>query len=358
MLYCSQCKVSFPADLPRWRCHCGAHLLYHSESIFSIGSLAARPNNLWRYYEALGIADATKAVSMGEGFTPLVTAQIAGRSVLLKHDYLCPTGSFKDRGTTVMLSKLKEWGVSELIEDSSGNAGASVAAYAALAGIRANIYVPANASAGKIAQIAVYGANIVATPGSREDTMRGAMAAAETIFYASHNWNPYFVTGLKTAAYEIAEQLEWQSPDWVVTPVGGGNLLVGLYDGLSELVEHKLIPKMPRLVAVQAANCAPVYAAWSTGMVETPRINQKATAAEGIATAQTGARPPDSRVYQKVQWPSDHCNRGRDMGLINNAREAGGLRRAYNCSRAGRGRRSDCKRRHRERPTCCCSADR
>jgi threonine synthase len=284
MLFCSRCNASFPSDIPRWRCQCGAHLLYRTESMFSIESLAGRPCTLWRYREALGIADAANIVSMGEGFTPLISAEIASRALLLKHDYLCPTGSYKDRGTAVMISKLKEWGVSELIEDSSGNAGASVAAYAALAGIQANIYVPASASAGKIAQIAMYGANLVTTPGSREDTTRAAMAAAETIFYASHNWNPFFVAGLKTAAYEIAEQMNWQAPDWIVSPVGGGNLLVGLYEGFRDLVEHKLIRKAPRLAAVQAANCAPVHAAWSRGMVDTPHIDAKETAAEGIAT--------------------------------------------------------------------------
>jgi threonine synthase len=254
--------------------------------MFSIQSLTDRPANLWRYREALGLADPSNIVTMGEGFTPMVSGCLAGKTILLKHDYLCPTGSYKDRGTAVMMSKLKEWAIPELIEDSSGNAGASVAAYAALADIRANVYVPDSASEGKITQIAMYGANLVATPGSREDTTRAAMAAAEHVFYASHNWSPYFVAGLKTAAYEIAEQLAWHAPDWIVTPVGGGNLLVGLYLGFRELVEHKLIKTMPRLAAVQAANCAPVYAGWLEGMLDTPQIVKKETAAEGIATAQ------------------------------------------------------------------------
>lgn len=253
--------------------------------MFSVESLRDRAPGVWRYREALGVEDACNVVSMGEGSTPLTVNRISGTNVLLKHDYLCPTGSYKDRGATVMMSKLKEWGVPEVIEDSSGNAGASVAAYASLAGIRANVYAPANASAGKLTQIAVYGANLVKIPGSREVTTAAAFAAAETIFYASHNWSPYFVAGLKTVAYEIAEQMQWNSPDWIVTPVGGGNLLVGLYEGFREMVEHGLVKTMPRIAAVQAANCAPVYTGWQAGATDTPRIVKHDTAAEGIATA-------------------------------------------------------------------------
>jgi threonine synthase len=231
------------------------------------------------------VNDLSNVVSLGEGCTPLVSATLLGGSVLLKHDYLCPTGSYKDRGSAVLMSKLKEWGVAEVIEDSSGNAGASIAAYAAMAGIRANVYVPASASAGKLAQIAIYGANLVRVEGTREDTTAAAMAAAESVFYASHNWSPYFLTGLKTAAYEIAEQTEWQSPDWIVCPVGGGNLLVAMYEGFREMVEFGLLDRMPRFAAVQAANCAPVYAGWRAGMEEPPRIVKHDTAAEGIATA-------------------------------------------------------------------------
>ncbi len=286
MLTCSRCNQSFLSDSARWRCTCGAYLLRRSDKMFSIDALHDRPSSIWRYCEALGIDEPSNIVTMGEGFTPLVRSQFAGRSVYLKHDYLCPTGSYKDRGAAVMLSKLKEWGVPELIEDSSGNAGAAVAAYAALAGIQANIYVPAHASAGKLMQIEIYGAHLVKISGSREATTAAAMAAAETIFYASHNWSPYFVSGLKTAAFEIAEQMSWVSPEWIITPVGGGNLLVGLYEGFREMVENGLVKKMPRLVAVQAARCAPINAAWWAGASDALPIVKGETAAEGIATAQ------------------------------------------------------------------------
>lgn len=279
---CPTCAATYSSDTPRWRCDCGHYLHYTSPAMFTKADLANRNHTIWRYSEAYGIAP-ENIVSLGEGYTPLIEDRLFDQNVLLKMDQLCPTGSFKDRGTTVMLSKLKEWGLKSLIEDSSGNAGASVAAYAARAGIEANIYIPAYASAGKAAQIAMYGANLIRTPGTREDTAQAALAAAESEFYASHNWNPHFISGLKSLAYELAEQLSWEAPDWVVTPIGGGSLLLGLYLGWKDLVEAGYVAKMPRLAGVQAANCAPVYQAWVQGLDDVAPFPKQATAAEGIA---------------------------------------------------------------------------
>ncbi len=285
LLTCSACHTTYCSTEPRWRCDCGSYLRFNAEELFQKADLNTRGQSLWRYFEALGITDPKHIVSLGEGYTPLLPDELFGQSVLLKMDQLCPTGSFKDRGSTVMLSKLKEWGITQLIEDSSGNAGASVAAYATRAGIQADVYIPAYTSAGKAAQIGLYGANLVKVPGSREDTAQAALAAAESVFYASHNWSPYFLNGLKTLAYELAEQLAWSAPDWVVAPLGGGSLILGLYLGWRDLVQAGYINKMPRLAAVQAANCAPVYQAWQQGLDDVPAIAKQATAAEGIAIA-------------------------------------------------------------------------
>src|SRR5205085_8025244 len=190
---------------------------------------------------------------LGEGWTPLENARIGGREFLLKLDYLAPTGSYKDRGSAVMVSQLQRWGVRHVVEDSSGNAGASVAAYAAKAGMTCDIFIPATTSAGKAAQIAMYGATLRRISGSREQTTEAALAAATNgaAFYASHNWSPHFVAGMKTVAYEVAEQLQWQAPDWIVLPVGGGSLLVGVYLGFRDLVDAGIVPRMPKLLAVQ-----------------------------------------------------------------------------------------------------------
>ncbi len=253
--------------------------------MFSLEQLRARPQGIWRYREALGVEDSNNIVSLGEGSTPLIGAHLDGFPVSLKLDYLCPTGSYKDRGSSVMLSKLKEWGVDEIIEDSSGNAGASIAAYAALAGIRANIYIPESASVGKAAQISSYGAALVKVPGSREAAAQAAWDAAKRTFYASHNWSPYFLAGMKTAAYELAEQCSWNPPDWVVTPAGGGGLLVGLYLGFAELFNAGFIAAIPRLCAVQSASCDPIYRAWKAHAGDVAESVKQPTAAEGISVA-------------------------------------------------------------------------
>jgi len=286
MLICSHCKTVYSPSEARWRCQCGGYLLFQPTAMFSPEKLANRPTSLWRYREALGIESDINIVTMGEGFTPLMPDELCGQPVFFKLDQLFPTGSFKDRGSTVMLSKLREWGIAEIIEDSSGNAGASVAAYAAKAGIRAHIYIPGYTSAGKAAQIGMYGSDLVKVPGSREDTARAAWDAAGEIFYASHNWSPYFVNGLKTLAYEIAEQLGWQAPDWVVAPVGGGSIILGLYLGFNDLLRAGIVQRLPRLAAVQAENCAPVYHAFRQGLEDVPAVTKQETAAEGISIAQ------------------------------------------------------------------------
>jgi threonine synthase len=215
----------------------------------------------------------------------LIQVRLGGDPVALKLDYLCPTGSYKDRGSAVMPGKLKEWGVTELVEDSSGNAGASIAAYAAVAGVKPQIFVPESTSAGKASQIAMYGATLVKVPGSRSDAAAAAWDAASRIFYGSHNWSPYFLAGLKTAAYEIAEQMAWDPPDWIVTPAGGGGLLTGLYLGFRDLLEAGLIRRIPRLAEIQSARCDPIYKAWAEGRSDIPGTRPVPTAAEGIAVA-------------------------------------------------------------------------
>lgn len=285
MLICSQCGSTYAVNTPRWRCNCGNYLKLQTARMFDVETVSSRQPGLWRYKEALGIEDDNNIVSLGEGFTPLLRDNLFGQPVHLKMDQLCPTGSFKDRGSTVMLSKLNEWGIKEIVEDSSGNAGASVAAYAARAGITANIYIPSYTSAGKAAQIAMCGANLVKVPGTREDTAQAAWNAASKTFYASHNWSPWFIAGLKTLAYEIAEQLNWQAPDWVVAPVGGGSQILGIYLGFVDMVEAGLVSRIPRLAAVQTENCAPVYHAWKEQLDDVPAVEKRETAAEGISIA-------------------------------------------------------------------------
>ena len=222
--------------------------------------------SLWRYREALPIPDDADIVTLGEGMTPLIPLNAAADSEhYVKLDYLCPTGSYKDRGASVLLTHLKALGVEEVVEDSSGNAGAAIAAYSARAGIRCTIYCPASTSKGKLAQIAAYGAELRLVEGNRTATTGAVKAAAKTVCYASHNWHPFFLEGTKTLAFEIVEQLGGDVPAHVICPVGFGSIYLGLFIGFRELREAGVIERVPRLLGVQPAVCCPIYNAYRKG---------------------------------------------------------------------------------------------
>ena len=251
-----------------------------------VDDIGTRKPGMWRYREALPIQNDAAVISFGEGFTPLLEVQVGGRTVLIKQDHLFPTGSYKDRGAAVLISKARELGVQSVVEDSSGNAGCAIAAYCARAGIECEIFVPESTSAAKLAQIQMYGAKLNRVPGSREDTAHAVLEAAEERYFASHSWNPFFFHGTKTFAFEVCEQLGWKSPGTVVLPVGNGTLLLGCHIGFRELLEIGVIETMPKLVAVQSDGCAPLHRAFHAGASEIGAIRPEPTLAEGIAIAE------------------------------------------------------------------------
>jgi len=280
---CSRCGRVYNDDATRFRCDCGGVLDLLFEPQLDPAAMAGRPHDLWRYREALPMSD--DIVTMGEGCTPLLPVPFRAATLLVKQEQLFPTGSYKDRGAALLISHLRELGVERVVEDSSGNAGCAVAAYAARAGIACDIYVPADTSPAKTAQIEAYGAALHRVPGTREDTASAAMEAAATAVYASHVYNPWFLQGTKTFAYEVAEQLGWTAPDTLVLPAGNGTLLLGAYVGFEEMRRAGIVDRMPRLIAVQAAACAPLADAFARGMDGPAGIDATHTAAEGIAIA-------------------------------------------------------------------------
>ena len=284
-LCCAGCGSAYPLDDRRWKCDCGHFLDIRFRPSFDREAIRNRKPTLWRYREAIPIGDDPSIVSFDEGFTPLVSLVLGRRELLLKLEQLFPTGSYKDRGASVLLSKAREMGIREIVEDSSGNAGCAVAAYAARAGIQCEILVPESASPGKLAQIAMYGAKLRTVPGSREATADAALRAAATVYYASHSWNPFFLQGTKTFAFEVWEQLGFRAPECLLIPTGNGTLLIGAYLGFRDLAECGLIPAVPRLVAVQAAECAPLLRMFREGLGEVPPIDAGETIAEGVAIA-------------------------------------------------------------------------
>ncbi len=251
---------------------------------FNIAAVDTSIHSLWRYHQFLPVA-INDAVTLGEGFTPLLALSFAGKKVFIKQDYLFPTGSYKDRGASVLISYAKQLGVKSVVQDSSGNAGCAIAAYAAHANLKCEIYVPADTSKAKLAQVAAYGATLNLVEGSRENTAEAALVAANNSYYASHCYNPIFLEGTKTFAYEVCEQLGWQAPDVVVLPAGNGTLVLGCFIGFKHLFESGVIPKIPKLVAIQSHYCAPLYHAWKEGLTEPKLIKPDYTLAEGIAIA-------------------------------------------------------------------------
>jgi threonine synthase len=166
-LVCSKCGDKYSVKDPVWKCLCGGLLDLEFTPVFDRRAIAARPYSMWRYREALPLEEDRNILTFGEGYTPLTPFKLGGREILVKQDQLFPSGSYKDRGAALLISKAKELGIKEVVEDSSGNAGCAVAAWCARAEIACQIFCPASTSPGKTAQIEMYGARLVLVPGSR-----------------------------------------------------------------------------------------------------------------------------------------------------------------------------------------------
>jgi len=308
-LSCPDCGATYR---DRWRCRCGAPLSFSDPPVPTGGAptptAVDASDGLWRFEDFLAVGDdPADRVTLGEGMTPLVDADgVAGDAradasdadagpwnAAFKLEYVFPTGSFKDRGATTTLTRARELGVDRVVEDSSGNAGAAIATYAARAGIAADIYVPADVKEAKLRAIRRAGAEPVRVEGSRTDVTDACLAALESddadgersAWYASHAWNPAFFEGTATVAYEIAAQRGWDAPDAVVTPLGHGTLFLGAYRGFRRLERAGWITEMPRLYGAQAAGVAPVVRERHGPAAADPngRVN---TAADGIQIAE------------------------------------------------------------------------
>ncbi len=290
-LTCRACGASDELASLAWRCPCGGlfDLTVPRPAEFPLEAIARRPATMWRYREALPlpVGDGWRAVTMGEGCTPIVPIGSDRAGVLAKVEYASPTLSFKDRGAVVLVALASELGAERLVADSSGNAGTAVAAYAARARLPCAVFVPAATSPKKRAQIEAHGAQVHLVPGTREDTAAAAMEAADEpgTFYASHVYHPGFHHGTKTYAFEVWEQLGGRVPDALVLPAGNGTLVLGAALGFAELVAAGVAGGVPRIVAVQAAACAPIAAADAAGADHVGAVTGGETAAEGIAVA-------------------------------------------------------------------------
>jgi threonine synthase len=287
-VFCPECGDRETLSPERWRCDCDAAWEPVERTDFDPARIDAADFTIWRYRHLLGLDFDRPAVTLGAGWTPLVPLDWQGHDVRFKLEYLSPTSSFKDRGTEAMINILAQQGVTHIVEDSSGNAGASVAAYAARAGMRAEIFVPAHASPAKQAQIAVYGAQVRPIAGVRANAKRAAWEAATgDAKLASHAYHPGFLAGQETIAWELWEQLGGRAPDWYVVPVGQGVHLLGVWLGFRRLRAAGLVESIPRLVAAQATAVAPLCRAFDAGLETVPAVVPSAlSVAEGVAIAQ------------------------------------------------------------------------
>jgi threonine synthase len=259
---CDDCGRRLSAPGLMWRCACGGPLSITARGRFDPRAIGSRPATIWRYREAIGVGRAVDPITLGEGFTPIVEREVSGLLARFKLEYLMPTGSFKDRGASVVISQMAASGISRAVEDSSGNAGVAMAAYGSRAGIGVEILVPDDAPRPKLAAIEACGGRLMRIPGGRAAASTEALRRAESgIPFASHVWNPFFTEGTKTFAFEIWEQSEGRLPPRIFVPVGNGSLLIGAFDGFAQLREDGLIESVPRLMAVQAAACAPLAVA-------------------------------------------------------------------------------------------------
>ncbi len=289
---CSACDAVYPASMLIWRCkECGGPIDAVDLPPLRRTGIAADRRSLWRYQKAL-VHQGAVPISLGEGWTPLLQGSWGGRAVQWKCEFVSISGSFKDRGVAVMINHLLANGVRRVSEDSSGNGGAAVATYAAAAKLPCRIYVPAHTSPGKITQIAATGAEVIRIPGPRQGVADAAMADGSGYFYASHNWDPAFIDGIKTVGYEIWEQSGFDVPDAIIAPTGGGSNLLGCFRAFSELRAVGEVDRLPRLYGAQSESCEPLARAFETGAETYVDVETHASIAEGIAVS----RPVRSRA--------------------------------------------------------------
>jgi threonine synthase len=258
--------------------------------------IAARDRNLWRYYELLPILDKLSIVDIGTGFSTLHRCDnLAGllglKNIYVKDDTVNPTNSFKDRPSSVAISKAREFGVEAVGCPSTGNLAAAVAAHAAKAGLPCYVFVPGNTESNKILQAATYGANIVAVSGTYDEANRLAAQVAEERGWAFANINlrPYYVEGSKTIAFEVCEQLGWRAPDSIIVPLGSGALMLAIKRGFDQFMRLGLIEeKRIRLIGAQGEGCAPIVDAFKAGDEEITPIEHPDTVAKSLAIGDPG----------------------------------------------------------------------
>jgi len=344
---CPRCRSCFPLGKVINLCPCGSPLLvqYDLKRIKRTAKksdLKGRPSSLWRYSEFLPLRADKNRVSLGEGFTPLVEAgrlasELKLKRVWIKDEAQNPTGSFKDRGLSVAISLAKELGIKKVAVPSAGNAGGSLAAYAARAGIEAYVFMPKDSPKANIFEVERYGAKLTLVDGLVHDCGRlvAEQREVEGWFDVSTLKEPYRVEGKKTLGFEIAEQLNWQLPDVIIYPTGGGTGLIGMWKGFQELEGVGWIgPKRPRMVSVQAEECAPIVRAFHEGREKAEPWLRARTIASGLRVPQAVA---DFLMLKVIRESGGTALSVSDQEMVTEIHRVGRLEGLFFCPEGGAG---------------------
>jgi threonine synthase len=298
-------ECSVPCEAPaldphgrHFLCSCGAPLLarYDLEKAksWSRDTLRGRAANMWRYLELMPLFDGEEPITLGEGFTPLVHARALGATIglerlFIKDESLNPTNSFKARGQSAAITRAKYIGATTIVLPTAGNAGNAAAAYSAAAGLACEVFIPRDAKRPFIDECRLYGANVTLVNGLITDAGRMAAAKGAPLgwYDVSTLKEPYRIEGKKTMGYELAEQMNWMLPDWIIYPTGGGTGMVGMWKAFDEMERIGWLPPRtrPKMVSVQAEQCAPIVRAFQQGAA-------KAQPWEGARTIADGLRVP------------------------------------------------------------------
>ncbi len=294
-LHCSSCGTHYPANHLHNLCECGKPLLvdYDLDAArlsLTKDALHNRVASLWRYEDVLPLVNSHNRVTLGEGWTPLHHAHRLGEALAIPYLYIKdesmnPTQSFKARGMTMAVSMAKELGVKKTAVPSAGNAAGALSAYAALAGMEAHIFVPADTPKANIVECQALGAHVTLVDGLITDC--GKIVAerkeAEGWFDVSTVKEPYRIEGKKTMGYELAEQMHWELPDVIFYPTGGGTGLIGMWKAFDEMEKLGLIGSFrPRMISVQSEGCAPIVEAFHQGLDSGTDIKNAHTVASGL----------------------------------------------------------------------------
>jgi threonine synthase len=297
---CETCGNPYPDGKIIHVCDtCRGYFDFDSPPLIDLKNIDPLSSGMWKYRQSFSLKDPSISITLGEGDTPFFWDDAMNIEIGFKLESMNPTGSYKDRGTAVLVSQLAAYGVKTAVEDSSGNAGASFAAYCARAGIKARVFVPESASGPKRRQIEQYGAELISIPGPRSEAAKAVLRAVETgEVYGSHAFLPFGIPGIASIAYELLEQTKGRIGT-VIAPAGHGALLLGIMRGFEALQNAGKIKNIPYMVGVQAENCSPMAQAFSFGLEKLTVAAEGNTIAEGVRVS----RPVRARAILNEMQP-------------------------------------------------------